>query len=106
MRAWLVLTLLAAAILAALWSRRVVPAPPADPPRLTYVATASQLGVVGYRDPVGAIAMDGMPVVFTEGRRLYETAATGGARRELAAGEGQIRYLALRATAGESLFED
>ncbi len=77
----------------------------AESPRLSYLATAHQLGVIGYRDPPGAIAVDGQRIAYGEGRRLYETLASGGARVEIAAGEGQIRHVAPFG-AGEWIFED
>jgi Tol biopolymer transport system component len=77
-----------------------------DASRLTYVTTARQLGVVGYRDPLGAISQDGSRVAFTEGRRLYESPVSGGMRAELAAAGGQIRYLAPRGPSGEWIFDD
>ena len=48
----------AAGVAAMLWMRPSTTAA-VDPQRLTYVATAEQLGVVGYRDPVGAVSLDG-----------------------------------------------
>src|SRR5262249_45973981 len=41
-----------------------------DRSRLTLVATAHQLGPVGYRDPAGAISPDGRWVAYSEGRFL------------------------------------
>ncbi len=78
----------------------------AGPPRLTYVTTAHQLGVVGYRDPVGVISPDGRLVAFAEGRRLFETSIGGGVRVEITAAEGQIRHVAPRGPSGEWIFED
>jgi Tol biopolymer transport system component len=78
----------------------------AEPTQLTYVATAHQLGVVGYRDPVGVISADGRRVALAEGRRLFETPSTGGARIELAAAEGQIRHIARGPAPDEWIFED
>jgi Tol biopolymer transport system component len=72
--------------------------------RASFITTAHQSGIVGYRDPVGAILPDGSRVVFAEGRRLYSVPIGGGPRRELAAGIGQIRHVTI---AGEAvIFED
>ena len=67
---------------------------PADSPRFTYVTTARQLGVVGYRDPIGVISPDGTMIAYTEGRHIRVMPIGGGAPQTLAAGDGQIRYLA------------
>lgn len=67
---------------------------PADLPRLSYVATAHQHGVVGYRDPVGAISPDGTRIAYTEGRFIRVVALGGGPPVTLAPGNGQIRSLA------------
>jgi Tol biopolymer transport system component len=66
---------------------------PVDLPQLSYVTTAHQLGVVGYRDPVGAISPDGMRFAYTEGRFIRVIPIGGGAPITLAPGEGQIRFL-------------
>lgn len=67
----------------------------ADPfPTLTYVATAHQLGVVGYRDPVGALAPDGRRLAYAEGRMLRVVPVGGVASLTFPAAEGQIRWLA------------
>ena len=65
-----------------------------DARRLSYITTAHQLGVVGYRDPIGAISPDGTLVAYTEGRFIRVVATGGGAPLTLAPGEGQVRYLA------------
>jgi Tol biopolymer transport system component len=64
-----------------------------DLPQLSYVTTAHQLGVVGYRDPVGAISPDGTRLAYSEGRFIRVIPVGGGSPVTLAAGEGQIRYL-------------
>ena len=64
-----------------------------DLPQLSYVTTAHQFGVVGYRDPVGAISPDGTRFAYTEGRFIRVVPIGGGAPVTLAPGEGQIRYL-------------
>ncbi len=62
--------------------------------RLAWVATARQLGPVGYRDPVGAVSPDGQFVAYSEGRFLRVRPLQGGAVVELPPGSGQIRHLA------------
>jgi Tol biopolymer transport system component len=64
-----------------------------DLPQLSYVTTAHQLGVVGYRDPFGAISPDGTRLAYTEGRFIRVVPIGGGAPITLAPGEGQVRYL-------------
>jgi dipeptidyl aminopeptidase/acylaminoacyl peptidase len=64
-----------------------------DVPQLSYVATAHQFGVVGYRDPVGAISPDGMRLAYSEGRFIRVVPMGGGVPITLAPGEGQIRNL-------------
>jgi Tol biopolymer transport system component len=65
-----------------------------DLPELSYVATAHQYGVVGYRDPFGAISPDGTRLAYAEGRFIRVVPVGGGAPITLAPGQGQIRYLA------------
>lgn len=94
MRAFVLLAFIAAA-LALLLMARPEPAPPAaDAPPLSYVTTARQPGVVGYRDPFGAVSPDGTRLAYTEGRFVRIVPIGGGAPVTLAAGEGQVRYLA------------
>ena len=76
-----------------------------DPPQLSYVTTAHQLGVVGYRDPVGAVSPDGTRFAYAEGRFIRVVPVGGGAPVTLAPGEGQIRYLAWKGNA-EIVAED
>lgn len=71
-----------------------MPEPAGAPPRLTYVTTANQLGIVGYRDPAGAISPDGTRLAYAEGRLVRVMPIGGGPLLTLAAGEGQIRSLA------------
>jgi Tol biopolymer transport system component len=91
-RQLILLTIVAGALIALLWVRSTSPSA-ADPPALVYVATAHQFGVVGYRDPAGAISPDGRHIAFAEGRFIRVLPIGGGAPIALAAGEGQIRYL-------------
>ncbi len=101
---WLVLvTLVGLATVAIGWSRSSADS---ERDRLTYVTTANQLGVVGYRDPVGAISLDGSRVALTEGRRVFEVLRTGGVRNELAAGDAQIRHITPRGASSDWIFED
>ncbi|HJU44537.1 MAG TPA: hypothetical protein VJ691_17050 [Vicinamibacterales bacterium] len=69
------------------------PSAPSDFPQLSYVTTAHQFGVVGYRDPVGVISPDGTRLAYTEGRFIRVVPIGGGAPVTLAPGQGQIRYL-------------
>lgn len=71
--------------------------------RAAFITIAHQFGVVGYRDPVGAIVPDGSRVVFAEGRRLYSEPVGGGPRQELAVGVGQIRHITI---AGDAVIFD
>ncbi len=82
----------AAGLGAMLWMREPTTAA-VDPKRLTYVATAEQLGIVGYRDPAGAVSLDGQRIVIAEGRRLFELPVGGGARVPIAIALGQIRHV-------------
>jgi Tol biopolymer transport system component len=92
MRTVVLLAVVVAAVVAMLASRPSTP-PSGEMPRLTYVTTAHQLGVVGYRDPAGAISPDGTRVAYSEGRRVFVIPVGGGAPQALPDGEGQIRYL-------------
>ena len=90
----MILSALIAAGLSALVIARQAPMPAAlDLPQLSYVTTAHQLGVVGYRDPVGAISPDGRRLAYTEGRFIRVVPIGGGPPITLEPGEGQIRYL-------------
>src|SRR4029453_961668 len=88
----LVLLVLVAALIGLVWARPT-PVEPPESPRLTYVAARHQLGVVGYRDPVGAISPDGSRLAYSEGRDIRVVALAGGTPMTLARGEGQIRHL-------------
>jgi Tol biopolymer transport system component len=90
----LVLLVLVAALIGLVWARPTPVATPELPPRLGYVATARQLGVVGYRDPVGAISPNGRSIAYSEGRDIRIVPLAGGSPASLARGEGQIRHLA------------
>jgi len=81
------------ALVALLWMRPPTAADPATP-QLSYLTTAHQLGVVGYRDPPGAISPDGKRFAYAEGRFIRVIPVGGGAPITLAPGEGQIRSVA------------
>ena len=72
---------------------------------LAWVATARQLGVVGYRDPVGALSPDGTLIAYTEGRDVRVVPVAGGASRTMERADGQVRHLAWL-DAGSFLAED
>ena len=79
-------------MVAILWDRSA-PAAVSAQPTLAYVTTARQLGVVGYRDPAGAISPDGTRLAYAEGRFIRVVPINGGSPLTLAPGAGQIRYL-------------
>jgi Tol biopolymer transport system component len=79
------------AVAALLWARPVPPA--ADAPTLSYVTAAHQLGVVGYRDPAGAISPDGTRFAYSEGRFIRVIPIGGGAPVTLPPSDQQVRYL-------------
>ena len=93
MRALVLFGIVVAALVAMLWGRPLPPGP-GDLPRLTYVATARQLGVVGYRDPAGALSPDGARLAYSEGRHIRVVPTGGGTPQTLPVGEGQVRTLA------------
>ena len=80
--------------LAAVWWFAGAAPPEAPLPRLAYVTTAQQHGVVGYRDPVGAISPDGRLIAFSEGRRVHVVPIGGGANVASVTAQGQVRHLA------------
>ena len=63
------------------------------PTALTFVATANQLGVVGYRDPVGELSADGRFVAYSEGRFVRVVPVAGGTSVSLPPSDGQVRWL-------------
>jgi len=63
-------------------------------PRLHYVTTAEQHGIVGYRDPIGVISPDGRWLAYSEGRFLKIRHVDGGPVREFAPVNRDIRYIA------------
>lgn len=63
-------------------------------PRATYVATAQQQGVVGYRDPIGVVSPDGRLVAYSEGRSVRVVPIKGGLSPEMPVAAQQVRWLA------------
>lgn len=91
----LVLSALIAAAIAAMFAGVPAQSPAvAELPTLTYVTTAHQLGVVGYRDPFGVISPDGKRFAYAEGRFIRIVPIGGGAPVTLEPGQGQIRFIA------------
>jgi Tol biopolymer transport system component len=93
MRALVLFGVVVGALVALLWARPAMVLG-GEPPRLAYLATAHQLGIVGYRDPAGVISPDASRIAYTEGRFIRVLPIGGGVPQTLPAGEGQIRYLA------------
>jgi Tol biopolymer transport system component len=81
-----------AAVVALVWARPMAPPVP-DTPTLSYVTTAHQHGVVGYRDPAGAISPDGKRFAYSEGRFIRVIPIGGGAPVTIQTDQ-QVRYLA------------
>lgn len=61
---------------------------------MSWVATARQRGIVGYRDPVGALSPDGSLIAYAEGRDVRVVPVGGGASRTMPRADGQVRHLA------------
>jgi TolB protein len=76
------------------WSMRDYGTDAPPPPRTTWVATAHQQGVVGYRDPVGVLSPDGRMLAYSEGRFIRVTPVAGGLSPRLPAADGQVRWIA------------
>ena len=93
MRSLVLLGVVVGALVALLWARPAL-VNGGVAPRLAYVTTARQLGVVGYRDPFGVISPDGARLAYTEGRYIRVMPINGGVAQTLPAGDGQVRYLA------------
>ncbi len=93
MRQLILLAVVAAALVAILWGRPGDPDAASAAPQLTYVTTAHQLGVVGYRDPAGAISPDGRRFAYAEGRFIRVIPIGGGAPVTLPPADQQVRYL-------------
>jgi Tol biopolymer transport system component len=90
-RVALAVLVLAAVAAIAISARR---GPGSDRVRIGWVATAHQLGPVGYRDPAGALSPDGRWVAYSEGRFLRVQPAGGGPIVDFPGGEAQIRHIA------------
>jgi hypothetical protein len=80
--------------------------PAGDLRGLTWVATAHQLGVVGYRDPVGALSPDGRHLAYSEGPHVRIVPIGGGPSPALPAADGQVRHLAWGAGHGGALIAE
>lgn len=93
MRPFILLAVVVAALIAVLWTRPTALAA-ADTPTFSYVTTAHQLGVVGYRDPAGVISPDGKRFAYSEGRFIRVIPIGGGAPISLPPAEAQVRNLA------------
>ena len=90
MRALVLFGVVVWALVALLWARPAMVLG-GEPPRLTYLTTAHQLGIVGYRDPAGVISPDATRLAYTEGRFIRVLPIGGGVPQTLPAGDGQIR---------------
>ncbi len=62
--------------------------------RLQVVASTSQPGVVGYRDPLGAVSPDGTLLAFTSGRHLRLRRLEGGPVSELGPADRNLTHIA------------
>ena len=72
------------------WSVSACDAPP---PSTVLLATAHQVGPVGYRDPAGAVSPDGRRLAYSEGRHIVVQEIDGAGRRTLGPAPSQVRYL-------------
>ena len=95
LRALVVLGVVIVGVVAVLYMRaeRVAPNTIISP-QLSYVTTAHQLGVVGYRDPAGVISPDGKRFAYSEGRFIRVIPIGGGAPISLPPADQQVRFLA------------
>jgi len=92
MRALVLFAIVAVALVAVALTRTVSPPAAIELPQLTYVTTAHQLGVVGYRDPAGAISPDGKRFAYSEGRFIRVVPINGGTPVTLPPADQQVRY--------------
>ncbi len=69
------------------------PAKPSAEPKLQYITTAHQPGVVGYRDPLGAVSPDGSWLAVAVQQHLHIVYPNGGPIVEMPSGTGTIRRL-------------
>jgi Tol biopolymer transport system component len=88
-----VLFTIVAGALGTLWAQPITQQTALDLPQLSYVTTAHQLGVVGYRDPAGAISPDGKRFAYSEGRFIRVVPINGGAPVTLPPADQQVRFL-------------
>lgn len=65
-----------------------------DAQRLRYVTTATQLGPIGYRDPLGVVSPDGEWLAFTSAQHVLVQRVVGGPVRELGPVDGVASDLA------------
>ena len=91
MRALGIPALVVISLVVMMWAR--LPATPPALPELSYLTTAHQLGVVGYRDPAGVISPDGKHFAYSEGRFIRVIPLGGGAPVTLPPADQQVRYL-------------
>lgn len=68
----------------------------APSPDAVLLATAHQMGPVGYRDPAGAVSPDGRRLAYSEGRHVVVQELDGAGRRTLGPAPSQVRYLTWR----------
>jgi len=61
-------------------------------PDPVHLATAYQVGPVGYRDPAGGVSPDGRYLAYTQGRELLLHDLAGGEVRSLGLAPSQIRH--------------
>ena len=92
MRQLILFGIVITAVVAMVWARTVAPPAP-ETPTLSYVATAHQQGVVGYRDPAGAISPDGKHFAYSEGRFIRVVPIAGGASWRMPPADAQVRFL-------------
>ena len=92
-RQLILFTIVVGALIAIVWARPASRSTATEPPQLSYVTTARQLGVVGYRDPAGAISPDGKRFAYSEGRFIRVVPIGGGAPVTLPPGDQQVRFL-------------
>ena len=93
MRQFILLGIVVTALIAVLWVRPDPKAAEAAP-QLASITTAHQQGVVGYRDPAGAISPDGKRFAYSEGRFIRIIPIGGGVPVTLPPADQQVRALA------------
>lgn len=88
------------------WGSRSAPSHDNESASLSYVATAHQLGIIGYRDPVGQVEPSGARIAYSEGRRVRVVTLQGGISQVMAEADGQIRHLDWIGDSGDLIVED